>query len=435
VTPSLLSGQTLRFDAAPIYRDYPRNVFALLGGAGYAMHVGEASLLCPHRLCPQNPRHPPPHDPARVLRELADGRVARLDAWLRGVGAARRPTFFFKHLLLPHRPWQFLPSGKLYKRGVDNAIPGMDFQPSFRDRWFLIQAYQRHLLQAVWTDRLVGKVLSRLRAAGLYDRSLVVVTADNGEAFLHAGSDTHRSDAQTYTDIASTPLLIKRPFEHGGGYSRRHVRTIDIVPTIAGVVGVRIPWRLPGRSAFDLSARVSSRVVVFRNDRRQLFIGQGGYTARARQSLEQKIQLFGDRSIDALYAAGPFRELLGRASPTCPSGAGGASASSSATEPHSPRPTRLPLHPGAPDRCDTRPRRTAMAPRGHRDQRDRRGHIPRGEALQRTSDLRLRARARNGIPQRTQPGRGVPHRAHQERATRPATPLASRTLRRCRVSL
>jgi hypothetical protein len=312
VTPSLLSGQMIRFGGAPTYREYPRNLFTLLAGAGYGLDVSEeASLLCPHRLCPQNPANPPAHDPRRVLRELAGGRVARLDAWLRGVHPSPRPTLFFKHLLLPHLPWQFLPSGRLYKRGFDEPIRGMSGPPSFGDRWLLIQAYQRHLLQTVYTDRLLGRVLTRLRATRLYDRSLVVVTADNGEAFLHMGSDRHRSDPQTFTDIASTPLLVKRPFEHSGRYSRLHVQTTDVLPTIAGVVGVKIPWRGPGRSAFASRARVASRVVVVRNDRRRLSIGLSGYEARTRESLARKVRLFGDRSIARLYAPGPFSELLG----------------------------------------------------------------------------------------------------------------------------
>ena len=45
------------------------------------------------------------------------------------------------------------------------------------------QYWQRHLLQLGFTDRLLGRLVTRLRRAGLYDRSLLVVTADHGASF------------------------------------------------------------------------------------------------------------------------------------------------------------------------------------------------------------------------------------------------------------
>ena len=47
------------------------------------------------------------------------------------------------------------------------------------------------------------------------------------------------------------PLIVKRPDEHKGEIVDRNVRTTDILPTIADVIGETLPFRSDGRSLFD----------------------------------------------------------------------------------------------------------------------------------------------------------------------------------------
>ena len=51
------------------------------------------------------------------------------------------------------------------------------------DEWPVLQEYRRHLTQVRYVDTLLGRLLDRLKAQGLYDRSLVVVTGDHGVSF------------------------------------------------------------------------------------------------------------------------------------------------------------------------------------------------------------------------------------------------------------
>jgi arylsulfatase A-like enzyme len=64
-------------------------------------------------------------------------------------------------------------------------------------------------------------------------------------------------------DIADTPLFIKRAFQQSGCVSDRHVRTEDILPTIADLLGVCMPCRVDGASIFDRPAHIPSAVEVF----------------------------------------------------------------------------------------------------------------------------------------------------------------------------
>ncbi len=116
-----------------------------------------------------------------------------------------------------------------------------------------LQAYQRHLLQVGYADRLLGDLLERLRDTGMYDRSLVVVTADHGMSFREGESGRVASQANL-EDIAFVPLFVKQPGQERGEVVDHHVETIDVLPTIAEVLGFRIPWgstagtrwRIPG---------------------------------------------------------------------------------------------------------------------------------------------------------------------------------------------
>ncbi len=117
-----------------------------------------------------------------------------------------RPPLYFLHFLLPHEPYLHLPSGKLYA-----ALPNLGGLLA-REKWSSKEtavnlAYQRHLLQVGTVDRLLGQFLERVRAAKLYDRSLIVVTSDHGASFRPRESFKHPTDTN-FQDILSVPLLV-----------------------------------------------------------------------------------------------------------------------------------------------------------------------------------------------------------------------------------
>jgi hypothetical protein len=295
---SLFVSRTTWRYAKPTYAGYPHNLFTALGRRYRIDASEEVSSFCPRRLCP-NVR---PHDARSILHELGGGRPERFERWLHTVRPSPRPTLYFKHVLLPHQPWRYLPSG----RSFDERPIGRHFswQQLHFNRWLVNHSYQRHLLQVGFTDRLLGLALARLRAEGLYERSLIVVTADNGEGFgrLGNGHELSRADAG---DIALTPLLVKLPFDRGGRIGRRHVRTIDVLPTIARVAHIRIGWPTEGRSVLGPAARQipSSTLLVTRSGHR-LRLSLGRLRARGAASLRAKLRLFGSGR-DSLYRIGP----------------------------------------------------------------------------------------------------------------------------------
>jgi hypothetical protein len=102
-------------------------------------------------------------------------------------------------------------------------------------------------LQVQATDTLLGQIVARLKRVGAYDDSLVIVTADHGVAFTN-GEPTRSATLRNYPEIMWPPLFIKYPGQRTGRIDDRPAQSIDILPTIAEVIGMKIPWPVDGTS-------------------------------------------------------------------------------------------------------------------------------------------------------------------------------------------
>ena len=94
------------------------------------------------------------------------------------------------------------------------------------------------MLQVQYVDRLVGRLLDALRAGGLFDDAVIVVTADHGASFA-TGEPRRPANRANVGVIAPVPFFVKLPGQRDGRVDDRAVRTIDVLPTIAEAAGVR----------------------------------------------------------------------------------------------------------------------------------------------------------------------------------------------------
>ena len=131
----------------------------------------------------------------------------------------------------------------------DAIHPGMD--P--RDLEHLVALYDGEIR---WTDHWIGKLRGLLEERGVAGRTLVVLTADHGEAFFEHGRKGHRKDL--FDETVRVPLVMWGAGVEGGeGDGRRiasQVRTIDIYPTLVEAAGLEAVPRLQGRSLAPLVA-------------------------------------------------------------------------------------------------------------------------------------------------------------------------------------
>jgi hypothetical protein len=293
--PSMLTGMFPEDGTAPFAADHPQNLFTRLAGT-YGLNVVEStSRLCPSNLCevaatdqggliddavavmrarlsydgPQGTEIGGLVEPAADIpegEELPHWLVPASDRWatfLDGV-VDDSLTLHFLHVLMPHNPYRYVPSGRTYP--VPSLEPGRE--PPKADTWNEQEwpatfGRQRHLLQVRYTDTLVGEVVTRLRQVGLYEDALVIITSDHGIAF-QPGSPIRMLEGQPLVDdvvpeMLWVPLLVKLPGQQAGEVSDADVMITDIFPTIADVLDMELPAPVDGRSLFGPERSESSR--------------------------------------------------------------------------------------------------------------------------------------------------------------------------------
>ncbi len=167
-----------------------------------------------------------------------------------------RPTFALVHLLLPHGPYEpterfrgrYTPErdedispGRLRLLGLRRLPPPTAELTSYtRDRYDEMMA---------WADERVGAMLNELRQAGHYEPTLVVLTADHGEAFFEHGAFLHT--AVLHRSVLGVPLIIKPAGGRGARspMDERLASLLDLRPTLERAAGLQPAdsFGLPGQ--------------------------------------------------------------------------------------------------------------------------------------------------------------------------------------------
>ncbi len=308
--PQIVDGRFPRAGGTPDYRSHPQSLYDVFGRKGYRIRrVEAATSICPPRWCPGARRGRP-----AILTQLQEGRRERLSRLFRSIRPTDEPTFWLAHILLPHGPYMFLPSGNQTRPDWQDPIPGMNSTPGFYSPYQALHAQQRLQLQIGFLDRELGKLFARMRREGTFDRSLIVVTADHGISSEHGVPTRRDTDMRNIDELAPVPLFVKAPRQKRGETIRSYVRTTDVAPTIADLVNARLPYRADGRSAFSREVRSRRGAMIIKRDfSRRLHISGPELQRRRGALLRARLRHFGHGSWDRLYTGiGPSRELIGR---------------------------------------------------------------------------------------------------------------------------
>jgi hypothetical protein len=268
-----------------------------------------------------------------TLANLKADREGKFDEWISHIRNRRTPSLNFKHALLPHVPWKYLPTGQTYNPSSTDPIPGLSRQ-SYPDGTQVSQLQLRHLLQLGFADRKVQQLIAHLKEIGLYDKALIVVTADHGVAFQQGLFDRRKATPETLAEISPVPLFIKLPNQRKGRIDDSIVETTDIVPTITDVLDVDVPEQTDGKSAFSAEVRRRDEVKMLPRDFSDWMREDGDAFAALKQAqLDRKLALFGVGADgpDRIFRVGPNQELIGR--PAAPLETGKSSASVALTDP------------------------------------------------------------------------------------------------------
>jgi hypothetical protein len=363
--PAIMDGDLPAKDRQPISSDHPNSIFSLFAKT-HRMNVSEeATSVCSRDVCKSS--HPgesygkrmssmaedlglvwlhvvsPPDIEAKLTSvsenwgnfgggdetvqttphrgrsgvntraNLNSGRPARFQEWIDAIEPGRKPQLDFKHTLLPHVPWIYLPSGRAYRRVANDLVPGLSNE-SYKDQGQLDVLLQRHFLQTGFTDLLLQHLWDRLKRERMWDDSLIVVAADHGVAFPRA-RQRRRLHRNTAAEIAPIPLFIKAPDQKKPKVDDAYVETIDILPTIFDILKLDPRVKMDGKSAY--SAKVQRRRVMrmlIRNTFQVLRIPAKEFERDQRKIVERNLRLFGTGADgpERIYRIGPNQDLIGK---------------------------------------------------------------------------------------------------------------------------
>lgn len=244
----------------------------------------------------------------RVATEFGNDRTQRFRSFVSQIDA-RDEQLYFLHVLLPHLPYQYLPSGRRYNEAPIAGMRDGSWEP--QGDWYTRLAEQRLLLQLGHVDRLVGELTARLQRLGIYDKSLVVVTADHGMSFLPGEPSRLVNDANKY-EVGLVPLFIKAPHQEDGRVFDGYIQSVDILPTVAGLLGTAPSFPTDGQNM--LAPGVTGRPQLrMRQHRSRDFVilddPRGGVRAAALRLAERLGD--GSSALDP-FDFGPDRDLIVR---------------------------------------------------------------------------------------------------------------------------
>jgi len=207
-----------------------------------------------------------------------------------------QPFFFFLHTFEPHSDFRMLPyeAPGLNRITIKERFGVANFgcrQGQCASQ--LVNALYRHevprepldaeILRSSYDagvrylDASLGDLFDALRSSVMWDRMLIVVTSDHGEAFGEHDGFGHNT---LYEEILRVPLLVKWPQgERAGGTNDAVSSSIDLAPTLLAAAGIDAAG-LPG---YDLHRRPSDAPVfsgtlaraVIRGDFKGIFGGAG----------------------------------------------------------------------------------------------------------------------------------------------------------------
>lgn len=292
--PAMLTGSAARQGQLPTAAEHPVNLFTLLAASHDLYVVEPITSLCPPQLnvlaesrqptrerlgllasdlslvwlrltlpSPWSDRLPevtqtwsgfgrdgprtavaPPTDqpvPRALFHLSRTDRAAEFRRFVQAIGAPNeRPGFYFLHSMLPHVPWEYLPSGRRYET-PSGGVHGLEREFWSESPWPVLHHRKRYLLQVEFLDRLIGELTARLESTGLFDRSLIVITADHGIAFRPGRSrrllELTDLDGGQPLDLANVPLLIKAPFQQQPDIDQAAVSLAGLTPLILQLAG------------------------------------------------------------------------------------------------------------------------------------------------------------------------------------------------------
>lgn len=239
-------------------------------------------------------------------------RLAAIRDFIDSLQKRDRPSFYFLHSLLPHYPFEYNENGQLYPnrfRFLTMHLREASGSNDWPDQAAAELAYAAHIRQLAFLDKLLGRILDRLEAQGMFDDALIVLTSDHGTSYYWDDEGLPRKDLASIQAAGTVlvPWFLKLPRQSEGHTIDTPLQTIDIVPTLAAALDIELAWPAEGVSAFgevpagrDRSALLPQRMTF------------QSLEAASDQALAYKLRMLQGLAWPGEGNTAPTRAILGR---------------------------------------------------------------------------------------------------------------------------
>ena len=159
-------------------------------------------------------------------------------------------------------------AGRIDGTDIDSIYSAIEFLRANQDRRFFLYVHLMDVHQYIstketavfgssysdaydnsvlWTDTQIGLLLEELFRQELFDRTIVVLASDHGEAFGEHGSEGHARDV--HHEVVATPFMIFFPLLlQPGVVISAPTQNVDVFPTIFDLLGLDVDRETDGRS-------------------------------------------------------------------------------------------------------------------------------------------------------------------------------------------
>jgi arylsulfatase A-like enzyme len=158
-------------------------------------------------------------------------------SWLDTIGD--QPFFLHLNLQSSHVPY-VVPHGFRRPFGRDELGFAIAWGRFPRDQVDAVK--DRYADSLYYADTQLARVFEYLRSRGLWDRTVIVIGGDNGEAFFEHGFAAHAS--WVFDELVHVPMIVRTP-GLTPGQDDRPAMFLDVPPTVLDLLG------LPPHPAFQ----------------------------------------------------------------------------------------------------------------------------------------------------------------------------------------
>ncbi len=172
-----------------------------------------------------------PRSPIHII-ERQGGEISRIAGeWLDE--HQKEKMFLFLHFYDPHRSYEAPePYHKMFLRNPHPDPNSLEYLQGL------------YAGEVAYTDNCIKGVIDKLKQLGLYDSTLIIITADHGEMLSQHREMTH--GYYIYQGSMKVPLVFKVPGLSAPRRIEKTVGIVDITPMVCSLLDIKGPFKFQG---------------------------------------------------------------------------------------------------------------------------------------------------------------------------------------------